>query len=117
MKRIIKTLLLLVTLGVLSSCGGASAEEEPNENIGADFEMKAIVTGLSDRIEVDVYEAEYEEGIFWLVVDNATLFVDSDGKKISRDDLKIGDKIAIEYSGQVMMSYPPQVYAIKITKL
>ena len=117
MKKIIKTLILLLTLGLLNSCGSAGVEENTDENSSVKFEMKANVTNVSDRLEVDVYEAEYAEGIYFLVVDNNTIFLDSDGKKISLSDVKIGDKISIEYSGQVMMSYPPQVYAIKITKI
>ena len=44
-----------------------------------------------------------------------TQFLDSEGNKITRSSLNANDIIEIEYSGQVMMSYPPQVYAKAIT--
>lgn len=120
MKRLIKILLLLITLGALSSCGaeegGIVNENPPAEEIGDNFVMKGIVTGISDKIEINVYEAEYAEGIYWIVIDKSTEIIDSSGNKISLSDVNAGEKIAVEYSGQVMMSYPPQVYAIKIKK-
>ena len=120
MKRLIKILLLLITLGALSSCGaeegGIVNENPPAEETSDNFVMKATVTGIGDRIEINVYEAEYAEGIYWLVTDENTELIDSKGERISLSGLDIGDKITVEYSGQIMMSYPPQVYAIKIKK-
>ena len=43
--------------------------------------------------------------------------LDASGKKISPSDIVAGDKVEIFYSGQVMLSYPPQVYAGKTRKL
>lgn len=112
MKKWFRLILFLLTLGLLSSCGEGDSIESKS-----DFSMKATVTNVGERIEVDVFEAEYAEGIYWLVIDNNTKTVDESGESISLSELKVGDKIEIEYNGQVMMSYPPQVYAIRITRL
>ena len=51
------------------------------------------------------------------ITSDSTVFCNSDGKKIKKSDLSVGDTVEIFYSGQVMMSYPPQIVAAKITKL
>ena len=110
MKRILQTILLVLGLGLLVSCGNGSASE--------DFTMKATVTAISSgRLEVDVYSAEYAEGKYSIVVDSTTKVFDASGNKIDLSSIAIADKIEITYSGQVMLSYPPQVFAIKIKKL
>ena len=82
---------------------------------GSDFKMVAVITDLSDKIAVEVIESEYTSGIHWVNVANSTEFYAKDGTKISRSDLKVGDKVEILYSGQVMMSYPPQIVAARIS--
>ena len=112
MKKWPRFVFFLLTLGLLSSCADGESIEG-----NSDFSMKATVVNVGERIEVDVYEAEYAEGIYWLVTDENTKAVNEKGKTISLSNINIGDKIEIEYNGQVMMSYPPQVYAIKIIRL
>lgn len=112
MKRKFRLILLVLTLGLLSSCGDSDTID-----LKADFAMKATVINVSDKIEVDVYDAEYAEGLYWIVFDDNTKVIDEKGKKISIADINPNDKIQIEYNGQVMMSYPPQVYAISIKKI
>ena len=113
MKKILKTILLFFSLGLLASCG----ENNSGDVISSRFAMKATVTNIGDRIEVNVYEAEYAEGIYWLVTDKNTIVTGQKGEELSLSDIKLGDNIEVEYNGQVMMSYPPQVYAITIKKL
>ena len=114
MRNIIKVFLLLAAMGTLSACGS----RENGENGGTDekFVMYAQITDIADKIEVNVYEAEYAEGIYRINTDSATKLRGKDGKKISFSDLAVGDKIKITYSGQVAMSLPPQVYAKEIQK-
>ena len=81
------------------------------------FIMRAIVEHIEDKIRVNVYEAEYAQGIYVIIYGESTVFVDSYGNNISLSNLRIGDKIEITYNGQVMMSYPPQVAATRIKKL
>ena len=106
MKRTLGILIIMICLSTLYSCNDGGGE--PN------FEMKATVTDLGEKLEVDVTEAEYAEGIYWIIISESTEITNPKGEKISRDEIAIGDKVIITYNGQVMMSYPPQVAAIKI---
>ena len=106
-------LALLLILPMLFACG----ETEDNEEKMADgFKMEAVVTDVGERIAVDVTRAEYADGPFWIITSEKTEFLDKNGNKISREDIKAGDSIVIVYNGQVMMSYPPQVVALQIRK-
>ena len=105
-------LALLLILPMLFACGDA---EEDNMTDG--FEMKAVVTALGEKIEVNVTESEYATGPFWIITSSETVFLDKNGDKISKADIRVGDTLVITYNGQVMMSYPPQVSAISVKKL
>lgn len=117
MKRFLRILLLLLALGALSSCGGKNAENENTDGADDKFVMYAEITNVTDKIEVNVYEAEYAEGTYWINTDAGTKITDENENKISRSDLSIGDKIKITYNGQVAMSYPPQVFAREIERI
>ena len=111
MKRILSILFLALVFPVLGSCTADSGEvkdEVPS------FEMKAEIIALGDKIEVNVTEAEYASGIYWVITSDETDFLDKNGKKISKDSLKNGDTVLITYNGQVMMSYPPQIVALSV---
>ena len=82
---------------------------------GSDFKMIAVITETSSNIAVDVIESEYTSGIHWVNIASSTEFYAKDGSRISRSDLKVGDTVEILYSGQVMMSYPPQIVAARIS--
>ena len=111
-KKIFGLLLACLTLTPLLSCAGG---ETPEGDTPSDaFSMKATILNIGDRIEVDVTEAEYAEGLYWVITSDATVYLDKSGERISRSDLKAGDSIEIFYSGQVMMSYPPQIVAARI---
>ncbi len=97
----------MICLSVLCSCS-AGGGGEPK------FEMKATVTALGEKLEVNVTEAEYAEGIYWIIISENTEILNSKGEKISREEIAVGDELKITYNGQVMMSYPPQVVARKI---
>ena len=94
-----------------------SSKDEDSDMNKNSFVMKATVDSIDEKITVNVYEAEYAEGIYLIIYSQNTALLSSDGNRISISDLKIGDKIEITYNGQVMMSYPPQVAATKIKKL
>ncbi len=111
MKKTLKTLLVLLSLGALVCCNGKNEREEPR------FKMKATVEDVNEKIEVNVYEGEYASGIYWLVVGDITKYVGANGEAISLADISLGDRIEVTYNGQVMMSYPPQVAALEIKKL
>ena len=109
-KRIPLLLLCLFPL-FLASCFPA-----PEEETGPSFQMIAIVENLSEPFSVNVIEAEYAESIYWLVTDNSTIYLDAKGNTIQKSDISVGDTIEITYNGQIMLSYPPQVFARKIVK-
>ena len=127
MKKILTTILLFIFAFSLSSCSvfdnflnkGNDDNNKDNSNDGSkpgsDFKMTAIITEVSDVIAVEVTESEYTFGVHWVLTADATEFFNQNGEKISRSDLKAGDMVEILYSGQVMMSYPPQIVAARIS--
>ena len=106
MKKSLGILIIMICISVLFSCSEGGAEPE--------FKMKATVTALGEKLEVDVTESKYAEGIYWIIISDKTEILDAKGKKISRDEIAVGTELAITYNGQVMMSLPPQVVALKI---
>ena len=92
---------------------GASDEEGAQ----TEFVMKAMVTAIEYRVVVDVIEAPYTSGVHWVITNDDTKFIGLDGRAITRGDLAVGDVVEITYSGQVMMSYPPQIVAQSIKVL
>ena len=106
-KKIFKGAMLFVALGVLSSCSASSGANE----IGDGVSMVAVVDAVGERIEVTVTESEYTSGVHWVITSDETAFFNKNGEKIEKSDVKVGDKVEIIYSGQVMMSYPPQIVA------
>lgn len=82
-----------------------------------EFAMKAKITAIGDRIEVEVIESENKmTGPFWVITGDETVYATEDGDRLSRGDLAVGDTVTIYYGGQVMMSYPPQIVATGIVK-
>lgn len=80
-------------------------------------EMTAIIIEIEERLLVDVLQSEYAFGEYLLLLNNATIFYNKEGEKISKNQLRVGDKIKVKYSGQVMLSIPPQVVAYEIEVL
>ena len=125
MKNIIKIAVMVLTRSLLCSCGAISgnggnssgSENEGGGESGPEFVIKARVNAVGEKIEVDVIEGEYAYGIYWVITSEQTEFLGKDGGKITKNDIKPGDTLEIVYNGQVMMSYPPQIVARKITVL
>ena len=113
MKSLAKFILLILSLSLLTSCGVTDTEKEDGGAVN-EFTMKAKLLANEEKLEVDVIEAEYASGNFHIIVPEETDIYGSDGEKIKKSDLKVGDLITISYSGQIMMSYPPQTVALKI---
>lgn len=126
MKKTLIAILLFALTFSLCSCSLLDGilgkdKDENNDNTnggdkpGSNFKMLARVNEVGEKISVDVIESEYTSGIHWVITANATEYFDKDGNPISRSDIKAGDTVEILYSGQVMMSYPPQIVAARIT--
>ena len=94
---------------------GCPRYEENYEPQGEAFVLKAVVNTVTDRLEVEVIESDYAFGVYWVLVNENTKFENSEGETINLSDVKPGDTIEITYGGQVMMSYPPQIVAQKVT--
>ena len=115
MKRL--TDLIIIALALILLCGCADTGLEAGSHVDG-IKMVAEIKSISDVIEVEVIEGEYgASGIYWVKVSSSAVLEAKDGSAIKFTDLSIGDRIEIIYSGQVMMSYPPQIVAKKITKL
>lgn len=115
MKKITAFFLLLSLLALaITACGGE--ENENNDTPPAEFEMTATVLELGEKILVNVTEAEYAEGQYLVNVADTVEILNAEGEKIKRADLAVGDTVKIWYTGQVTMSIPPQIIALKIQK-
>ena len=108
MKAIAKIAAMLLMLSTLSSCNDDTPKSDDN---GA--KMRATIIAIEEKIEVEVIESEYTSGPYHVITSGDTVF-QKNGIKIGRDDIKVGDTVEIYYSGQVMLSYPPQIVAHKI---
>ena len=106
MKRILHYLFLAVVLPCLCLSGCAKDD--------GGVKMTARVTAIGERIEVEVLDSEYTSGPHWVITDEDTRFV-KNGRRIGRSDIAVGDTVEIYYNGQVMLSYPPQIVATKIS--
>ena len=142
MKNLSLIIILILSLLVLISCaekddgndkggsgdgsesgipGGFNGEDDVIDygegKMDTTFSMTAtVIEKNGDVIEVDVISAPYENsGTFWVRTHSGTEFFDSEGRSVSLSDIKVGDKVTVTYSGQVMMSYPPQIVAHSIT--
>lgn len=131
MKLSLKFILLLIVILMLVSCGASDTEsgdggDVENGDGGGDidegkwdrvspFTMKAELLEVNDNLSVNVIEAEYASGIFHIIISDTTEIYGRSGEKIGKTDLQVGNILTITYSGQVMMSYPPQTVALKIT--
>ena len=103
-------LLLLLALPLLLSVSAPHASEPR-------VRMTARITALGERIAVEVIESPYTFGPHLVHTPPETLYRSSDGEAIDRTALAVGDVVEISYSGQVMLSYPPQIVAVEIKRL
>ncbi len=123
-KKILAIAIMMIML-ILTGCtggtngGGTNAGgtgDGGHQNRGDGYTLKAIVKSVSrDSIEVEVIESDYAFGIYWVRTGDQTSYCNRDGTSATRDDIKAGQTVLIVYSGQVMMSYPPQIVAWSIT--
>lgn len=80
------------------------------------FEMIAQVQNIGEKIEVNVIESQYTNGIHLVITSSTTKISNSSGL-LNKEGLNNGDVVKIVYNGQVMMSYPPQIVALEIIVL
>ena len=117
-------LLLFVTGCQPSDNNGNKNDNDSNDNVeekneNGEFFFKGVVTSTDSKyyIAMEIIDSEVAFGIYHVNIGDQTVFVDKDGNQISRATIKVGDTIKVVFSGQVMLSYPPQISAQKITLL
>ena len=116
MKKIVIIASVLIILALLVSCDTTNGEQNMfDDGTQETAKMTAIVNAVGDKIEVEVIEGDYGvSGLFWVNFSSDTVFVGANNQKLKVSDLKAGDTIEITYSGQVALSYPPQIFAKRI---
>ena len=81
----------------------------------SEFVLKAIVKKVtSEHIEVEVIESDYAFGVYWILTSSQTKYYNENRSLVARSNIKVGDTVEISYSGQTMLSYPPQIVAYTI---
>lgn len=114
MSKFIKLAAALLVLITLTACDAAGDGDNMKDQ-GDDFKLSATVIAVNEKIEVDVVTSQYASGIYLVITSTETEYYDNIGNKISREEICVGDTVEILYGGQVMMSYPPQIVAARIT--
>lgn len=115
MKNRFKFITILIFLSVFL-CGVLGCEGNVDDT-KTKVTMEATILQVGDTILVEVTKSDYAFGEYILHVNNETKFYGENGNKISKSDLAVGNSIKVNYSGQVMLSIPPQVVAYIITKI
>ena len=113
MKRVVVSVMVFVSALMIFTCGFG----ERKSNMTNEVVMTARVKEVGEKIEVEVIDSPYTSGVHLVITCTLTEYTDKDGNKIARNEIKSGDTLKITYSGQVMLSYPPQIVALKIVKL
>ena len=80
------------------------------------FKAKVTATDNPRLIEAEIVDSDVAFGIYWVLTSDATSYYGPDGEETTREGICVGDTIEIVFSGQVMMSYPPQIAAKRIYK-
>lgn len=96
---------------------GGEVYEERNED--GDVIFRGEVKEAYNKRYISVYiENAVTKELYHVLIGDVTILTDENGNTITEDQIKVGDKVEIGFSGQVMMSYPPQIAArsIKIIK-
>ena len=114
MKKFLVHITILGTLLMSFSCLFACSDCQNQQN-NADVTMVAEILEINNNILVDVKESDIAFGTYILIPAETVTYFSKDGSKITIKELKVGDVIEVKYSGQVMLSIPPQVVAYIIT--
>ena len=89
--------------------------DDASNEVKAEFVLKSIVKKVeNDRIVVEIIESDYAFGVYHILTFDTTKYYNKNGSQITRQGIMVGDTVEITYSGQTMLSYPPQVVAYQI---
>ena len=112
MRKFNVLLLIILSSFLLISCDVNNTDDQSIPSGGA--KMAGVVTDIGDRIAILVTDEVYKDQPMHILINDKTTFFDSNENKTTKESIKVGDSIVVTYSGQVMMSYPGQISAIKI---
>ena len=115
-KKLLRGVALGLALPILLSASASPSASEP-PHLDGRVSMIARITEIGERITVEVIESPYTFGVHVVHTPEETLYLDESGKPLPRTALSVGDVVRIDYSGQVMLSYPPQIVAARIQRL
>ncbi len=88
--------------------------DDASNEVKAEFVLKAIVKKIeNDRIVVEVIESDYAFGVYHVLTASAKYY-NKNGSQVTRQSIMVGDTVEITYSGQTMLSYPPQIVGYSI---
>lgn len=91
------------------------SQENTNEAASPTVQMEATVTKAGAPLTVEVNKSQYTFGTHIVHLSENTHIQNASGQPISTESIRVGDRLTILYSGQVMLSYPPQIVALSIT--
>ena len=112
MKKILTLFLIFIfSITLLLSCDNGDTNIT---DTSGKVTMTARIEAMGDKIEVMVTESEYTWGTHLVITSDTTKYIGKGGEEIKRGDLSVGQTVEITYSGQVMLSYPPQIVAHRI---
>ena len=134
--RIIALILAFVMLGMVacekkddtklpekddSTEQGVNAENGGIKNSSIKLEEGEVVyrgkvTSLGDRyaLEMEIVDSTIAFGTYRVLIGDTTTFYGVNGEEIDRETIELDDIIEVVFSGQVMMSYPPQIAAKRV---
>lgn len=121
MKKIISlTLVVLMGLFMLTSCGTASDDEANASTIIANYSIKNADDDKNFIVEVQdlggVYKELYDkDGLYIKFVGGKDKIYDADGKELTREDLTTGATLEISYDGKLAKKSPKTIKAYKVT--
>lgn len=74
------------------------------------------VTNLGDShaLEMEIVDSTIAFGPYRVLIGDTTTFYGVNGEEIDRETIELDDIIEVVFSGQVMMSYPPQIAAKRV---
>lgn len=121
MKKYISfALIVLMSLVLFSSCDSTANDTTEASTIIANYSIKNSEDDKNFIVEVQnlggVYEDLYDEdGLYIKFVGGKDKIYDTDGKELTRDDLKTGTTLEISYNGKLAKKNPKTIKAYKVT--
>jgi hypothetical protein len=112
-----KIKFFLLALFALCFFAGCTAVEGEGAHPGEQYTLIGRVTEVGEHFLIEAEESEVAFGPYLVRTSNSTSYTDAQGKQTARDAISVGDRVLVTYSGQVMLSYPPQIVAYSITVL